>query len=417
MRFRLVYLAVVVITAALLTGGCGSSSHTSHTVGLSILAPTSGATVGVRTITVAGTVSPSYATVTVGGQPAQVVDGSFSRRVQLGPSSQTITITGQASGYGDGVASTTVQYSPKLAATFAASQIGENPGSAKGDKKGASKDKSKAKKQSGSKSALSTSGSSKTSTSSSSSSSAPSQPTFPSSSKPAASNPAPSKPAATPTPSKPAPSHPSASTHHTSPPVNHATHTAPLSVKQIKKLWIAGCMKAGNGQAYGSYCRCTYHHLERAGALQSRSRLDALNRKLERYHRTHDYKQLPKYVREAMSICGGKLPPVITKLPVSEPSSPPALSATGATSTTGVTSTTGTTSATGVNSNAGATSAAPQVRRAKNRRSSRHRRMSKAQARELRLKRSVLHKIEFMVHVLVADRPVTAAPSDLRSIG
>ncbi len=48
-------------------------------LGLSVLAPMSGATVGVRDITVAGTVSPATATVLVGEQPADVVDGRYSR--------------------------------------------------------------------------------------------------------------------------------------------------------------------------------------------------------------------------------------------------------------------------------------------------------------------------------------------------
>jgi hypothetical protein len=118
-------VGLAVVAAALLVAACGGVGHSAPgkpQVSLSVLAPSDGATVGVRNIVVAGTVSPATATVMVGGQPATVVDGSYRRTLQMTEPTQTIAITGQANGYTDGSASTTVQYSPQAASRIAAFQ-------------------------------------------------------------------------------------------------------------------------------------------------------------------------------------------------------------------------------------------------------------------------------------------------------
>jgi hypothetical protein len=56
----------------------------------------------------------------VGGEPAQVVDGSYRRTLEMTAPSQTISISAQANGYAPGAASTTVQYSPEAASRIAA---------------------------------------------------------------------------------------------------------------------------------------------------------------------------------------------------------------------------------------------------------------------------------------------------------
>ena len=94
MRLALGLTAIAAVVTALLIGGCGSKTPTGKpAVSLSILAPTSGSTLGVRDITVAGTVSPATASVLVAGQPAQVVNGSYHHQLRLAGDSQTITIT------------------------------------------------------------------------------------------------------------------------------------------------------------------------------------------------------------------------------------------------------------------------------------------------------------------------------------
>jgi hypothetical protein len=292
----------------------------------------SGSTVGVRDITVAGTVSPATAAVMVGGEPAHVVGGSFKKTVQITGGSATITITGNATGYAQGVASTTVQYSPHLASELAASQVGQ---AARAGGSNQSKHAKPAGPNAGHQHTTRRAPAKHTSTSTSS------QPQAAASTTPA-SNPAPAPtPAPSPQPSHHAPAnnagHASShktdthhktdtnqkgSTHHKTQ-AGHKPSKPKLTVADIKKLWIRGCVKAGKNHEYVAYCQCTYRHLEQAGALRSRERLLKLERELARYARTHDFTALPRYVRQAMSTCASKLPPLdamtgtpkITKLP------------------------------------------------------------------------------------------------------
>jgi hypothetical protein len=93
-------------------------------------------------------------------------------------------------------------------------------------------------------------------------------------------------------------------------PGRHPEQRSVLTVKTIKQLWVGGCAKAGTGGSYKPYCRCTYAHLSKAGALRTRKRLHHLMRELKAYERTHDIAKLPAYVRSAIISCAGKLPPL-----------------------------------------------------------------------------------------------------------
>ena len=118
-----------------------------------------------------------------------------------------------------------------------------------------------------------------------------------------------------------------------------------LTVKKIKQLWIKGCVKPGTGESYKPYCRCTYAHLAKAGALSSRKRLRELMRKLKPYERTHNVASLPAVLRGAIYACVSKLPapdptvgkPVVNDLPnTTHPATPDSTpAATGITPSSG----------------------------------------------------------------------------------
>src|SRR5579859_5055705 len=102
MRDRLCVTGLALCASAVLMGGCGASGPATkapQTVFLSITAPSNGSSVGVHRIIVAGTVVPTDATVLVGGQAAEVVNGNFTRSMQLPGSTATITVTANAAGY------------------------------------------------------------------------------------------------------------------------------------------------------------------------------------------------------------------------------------------------------------------------------------------------------------------------------
>ena len=92
MRLHGCWAPLVAGVAALGVAGCGTSAPvTKPTVNVAITAPTSGATVGVRDVTVTGTVTPATAQVLVGGQPAtrprrQLPAHAAARRLRPRPS-------------------------------------------------------------------------------------------------------------------------------------------------------------------------------------------------------------------------------------------------------------------------------------------------------------------------------------------
>jgi hypothetical protein len=298
MRTRQSLASVAACSALAGLAGCGAGgAPPTPKVSLSITAPTSGATVGVRQITVTGNVSPTTATVVVGGQPAQVVKGSFKRALQIARANETIEVTASASGYRPVSAITKIGYSRALAAQLAASRPTQpqpvatppNPFRVVPVRTAPQLNGAAAK-------ALNSAFA------------------LPSSPKTTSPSPTPTNPTSTTPSPTPSPSPGSSPTSPSSPPT--------LTVAAIKQLWITGCVKAGKNGNYTPYCTCTYTHLEKNGALSSRARLLALVKKLLPFQRTHDPSKLPRFVRNAISACVAQLPPldpltgkpVITKL-------------------------------------------------------------------------------------------------------
>ncbi len=368
MRVRLSVIGFLgLLVAAVVIAGCGTSRAPSKpAVSLSILAPTSGATIGVRDIVVAGTVAPATATVRIGGQPVKVVHGTYNLPLHMSSPSETITVSGQASGYKAGSATTTVQYSAAIASAIAAADSTAGSSSSATSTDPSSTGSSGAKATKAATPAAHAAAAAVTSAKQTSASA-----------KPAASHSTTTKhKAGTHKTSSHAghksrshashkssshnnghrsrshdshkssshnghkssshnghkssshggykphskSSHKSSSSkssrsskHHSSTHKSSSHSSKPqrskLTVKKIKQLWIKGCVKPGTGESYKPYCRCTYAHLAKAGALSSRKRLRELMRKLKPYERTHNVASLPAVLRGAIYACVSKLPP------------------------------------------------------------------------------------------------------------
>jgi hypothetical protein len=290
-------LAPLAITAAVLCiAGCGSGgAGTGPKVGLSITAPTSGATVGVQQVVVAGTVSPATATVLVAGKPAPVIKGSFQRSLHLASPTQTITVTAQANGYTDSSTHTTVSYSSKLAAELLAAKTAASKAFAVHFATAAQVTKATPR-------------------------------TFPGAN-PKAVNSAfrlPSQSGTTP-PSKPTtPTTPATPTKPTTPSSGGApTSPAPLSPDQIRQLWEHGCLKHVKGENVVPWCTCIYVHLQSTGAFNSRDSVRQLIKEFDPWSRTGETAALPQSLRTAVTTCQQYLPPldpitgkpVVTRLP------------------------------------------------------------------------------------------------------
>ncbi|MGH2869181.1 MAG: hypothetical protein ACRDNK_16675 [Solirubrobacteraceae bacterium] len=293
---------------------------------MSITAPTNGAIVGVHHVVVAGTVTPATAQVMVGGQPAQVSSGRFTRSLYLASPRQVVTVTAQAQGYVATQAATTINYSPNLAAQLVASSLGapaKTPG---------------------------TPGSKSTPATNNALNSALALPKSASSSGPSRSAPAHTTPTHT-TPPHTAPTHTAPT--HTTPTHTAPTHTTPptpapspapaptpappssggssppvssppvLTVDRIKQLWDAGCLKHIKGENVVPYCTCLYTHLSARGTFKTRATVNALLKKLRAYGKSGDLNALPRAIRVALSVCSAKMPPLspmggpptLTKLP------------------------------------------------------------------------------------------------------
>jgi hypothetical protein len=306
--------------------------------------------------------------VTVGGQPVKVVNGSYNVPMHMTAPTETITVAGQASGYTPGSTTTTVQYSAAMASAIAAAEttlssgpqptntnpagVSSNAAAAKPSAKPATHSvaavvtAAKVAKPAASHSIRHTTTRHETTSHRTRHHATTSH----RASKHATTSHRTSRHA---TARHRTRHHRSARKHRSS---THTTarstqpsgvsssagrqpeHRSVLTVRHIKRLWIAGCVKAGAGASYKPYCRCTYAHLSKAGALKSRKRLRELMRKLRPYERTHDIAKLPAFVRRAIVACAGKLPPLepmvsdpsVSKLPgttypstpVSTPTSP-----------------------------------------------------------------------------------------------
>ncbi len=292
-RSRLVPLAIT--AAVLCIAGCGSGgAGTGPKVGLSITAPTSGATVGVQQVVVAGTVSPATATVLVAGKPTPVIKGSFRRSLHLASPTQTITVSAQANGYTDSSTRTTVSYSSKLAAELLAAKQAAAKAFAVHFATAAQVTKATPRTFPGA------------------------NPTAVNSAfrLPSQSGPTPPSTPTAPTPTPPTtPTTPSSGGAPTSPP--------PLSTDQIRQLWEHGCLKHAKGQNVVPWCTCIYVHLQSTGAFNSRDSVRHLIKEFDPWSRTGDASALPQALRTAVNVCQTYLPPldpitgkpVVTRLP------------------------------------------------------------------------------------------------------
>ena len=319
MRDRLLK-GLALCASAIFVAGCGASGPATtapNTVLLTITAPSNGSDVGVHDIVVAGTVVPTNASVTVGGQPAEVVNGSFTRSMRLVGTTATITVTANAAGYKAASATTTVVYSATLAAQIAAGETAQQPQTV---------------------AVASTSTSSSTTT---------------------------RKPASK-LRSKPKATKPKSSTKKTASKKSGGSTKKPssttMTTAEIKATWLQQCEKSGKDQQYVPFCECTYTQLSTAGALGNRTQLLTLLRELSAYATSRNLANLPKAVVNAIGICVAKLPPltplngkpVVTKLPGqthgpsggSTTTTGPAKQPTSTTTTTTTTTTTSTTTTT-----------------------------------------------------------------------
>jgi hypothetical protein len=107
---------VVVVLGCLAVAACGTSTPAGPPqVALLLTAPTSGATVGVQTIKVAGTVTPNNAVVRIAGRRAHVRKGTFVASVRLLQRTTRIRIVARAHGYLTARMQTTVHFSNRTA--------------------------------------------------------------------------------------------------------------------------------------------------------------------------------------------------------------------------------------------------------------------------------------------------------------
>lgn len=270
---------------------------------LSITAPTDGATVGVRQLEVAGTVTPGDAAVTIGGRPVQVRNGQFLLPMQLAGSSQTITVIGRAGGYQPARTTTTVSFSSQTAVSIQSAH------------KVATANRAPVAHKSSLPAFLG--------------------PAFEWPEGIGGSSDAPA-PAAS-TPGAPAtgagttgPSHTPAAAGSTPSPTTSPTGGGPVSggaaatpapapvpqpwtLGRVRNVYLQLCIHGHD--AVAAFCQCTYQRMARAGALRSRASLVALVRKLKRFDRTHSVADLPRFMRDALLHC-------VQKLPGNDPSSP-----------------------------------------------------------------------------------------------
>ena len=290
---------------------------------LSVLAPMSGATVGVATVQIAGRVSPAGSAVQVGGQPATVHGTSFDRSVTLGPGTTSIPVTASAQGWSRSSVTVTVHYSPGLALALTAARATALAGPPKALAQAA---------------ALPANGGGVATTVGGGASSVGFIPTVKlSASSGAGGSGSGSKPAGTaatttPTPASPTPTSPGSTPPvgaapgggaptTTTPPPTTAPATppqpglnTPLNRSQVRSAYLTGCVQSAGTRKAQAYCACTYRRVARAGALRTRARILGLMRKVKRFERIGKISALPKWFVTAVLACVSKLPPPSLRL-------------------------------------------------------------------------------------------------------
>jgi hypothetical protein len=108
-RGRRIALGAAIVCAA--TGGCGGSSVVSRSaVKVSVIAPTDGAIVSVRSLEVLGNVYPRDAVVLVSGRRASLEHGTFRLPIRLTTTVTHIAIDATAPGYSSSTTRITIRY-------------------------------------------------------------------------------------------------------------------------------------------------------------------------------------------------------------------------------------------------------------------------------------------------------------------
>ena len=300
--------APLVAGVALAVAGCGTSAPViKPTVNVAITAPTSGATVGVRDVTVTGTVSPATAQVLVSGQPAIVHGGSFRRTLRLDGSAQTVTVTAQAAGYVPARADTRVRYSAALAAqliaaghTLAAANPSSDmslsappaPASASLLAQAVALPAAPPAPQPSARRAGSTPRATPTA-------SAPGRSPTPTPS------PAPTpSPTPTPTPVPPSPS----PAPVTSPAPTPVPPSPAAVAARVKQQWETNCLQKPMGTKEVPYCTCIYTRLEHTGAFRTPATVKLLVRRVNRYMRTGDASHITRAIMRALTTCQARFP-------------------------------------------------------------------------------------------------------------
>ncbi|HET9103604.1 MAG TPA: hypothetical protein VFN55_09645 [Solirubrobacteraceae bacterium] len=305
MRLRGCRAPILTCAVALAAAGCGTSAPTHKpVVAVTISTPTSGATLGVRQVTVTGTVTPAGAHVLVGGQPAAVTGSSFRRNVVLTAPRQILTVTARADGYAPAQADTTVTYSAALAAQMKAANRALNVAAATPTSAALSAAPAgagalaQAVALSGS---LPASGSRRT---------RPSASTTPSHSTPTpGTTPAPLAPSPGPG-TTPAPLAPSPAPAPTGAPTAPAPLTpSPQAItERIRQVWEHNCLKAIKGSKVIPYCTCIYTHLDGTGAFRSPASVRALVRRVNYFIRTGDSSRLGSAITRTLAVCQSRYP-------------------------------------------------------------------------------------------------------------
>lgn len=312
-RSRWLWRSASAALMCLLISGCAMGSHaagsgSARAVSLSLVAPTSGATVGVRQIEVVGNVTPAGAAVVVAGQPAKVSGGTFKQTLQLSQPSTTIQVSASAPGLTPASASTTVRYSSTLAVALTVAHraiwtptrthrssrsaittaSGGGVAALKAELAKAAHSQAAASKPAG--------GATHRASTTSTPQSATTQPSAPTTTEPstpvAQAPPASTPPATTPTSSSPSP----------------APSSSQPTAAEVKREYLEGCLRGDGGKPATAYCTCMYSHMHSTGALSTRADIQTLQRDLKHYNTTHNPATLPVAVRKAIIACVSKLP-------------------------------------------------------------------------------------------------------------
>lgn len=293
---------LVACAAAVGLAGCGTSAPvTKPPVNVTITAPTNGATVGVRQVTVTGTVTPATAQVMVAGKPATVRGGAFSRTVWLTGDSQSVAVTAQASGYAPAQVNTTVSYSPNLAAQLVAStQALASPGPAAAQALGLSSGSSAG--------ALASAVALPSSSPSKHSASKPPRKSTAPSPAPTTSKPPTGKPTPAPITSPPVTTPAPAPAPVTTPAPMPVLPSPAAIAARVKQHWEGNCLKGQSGKKVVPYCTCIYTHLVSTGAFKTPRTVNALVRRVNRYLHTGDASRLSKRIMRALVTCAPRYP-------------------------------------------------------------------------------------------------------------